>query len=107
MSNVIEVKTDTFKSEVVDSDKPVLVDFWAEWCGPCRKLSPLVEELADEHSDRFVFAKVNVDEERQLAAMFQIMSIPALMIFKNGKKVDELIGFKPKNQILRALESHV
>ena len=107
MSKVIEIKTDEFKSQVVESDKPVLVDFWAEWCGPCRKLSPLVEELAEEHSDRFVFGKVNVDQERQLASMFQIMSIPTLMIFKDGKKVKELVGFQPKNQILRTLESQV
>ena len=76
MSNVKKVTTDTFRKDVIESDKPVVVDFWAEWCGPCKKLSPILEEVAEELDGQVTIAKVNVDEERNLGAMFQIMSIP-------------------------------
>jgi len=92
-----------FQEEVIRSDKPVLVDFWAPWCGPCRKVVPLVEEIAEERSDIKV-VKVNVDEEQELAAQFQIMSIPTLMVFKNGKLVKQSLGAKPKKDILAMLE---
>ena len=75
MSNVKKVTTDTFRKDVIESDKPVVVDFWAEWCGPCKKLSPILEEVAEELDGEVTIAKVNVDEERNLGAMFQIMSI--------------------------------
>lgn len=103
---VIDVTSADFKSIVLGSDKPVLVDFWASWCGPCKKLSPVIDELADEMGDEAVFAKVNVDEQRELAMMFQIMSIPAVLVFKDGNKVEELIGVRPKSALRAALKSH-
>ncbi len=91
-----------FQKEVLESEKSVLVDFWAPWCGPCRRVVPLVEEIAEERSDIKV-VKVNVDEEQELAAQFQIMSIPTLMVFKNGKIVNKALGARPKKDILAML----
>ena len=107
MSNVKKVTTDTFRKDVIESDKPVIVDFWAEWCGPCKKLSPILEEVAEELDGQVTVAKVNVDEERNLGAMFQIMSSPALLIFKGGQKVDEIVGVKPKADIRRKVEAQL
>lgn len=101
---VVNVTTETFRSTVIDSDKPVLVDFWAEWCGPCKKLGPVLEQVADEMGDKVTIAKVNVDEERTLGALYQIMSIPAVMIFKDGKKVDEFVGVRSKQDIISRLQ---
>lgn len=103
---VLTVTADDFKSTVIEADKPVLVDFWAEWCGPCKKLSPVIDELAEEMGDKAVFAKVNVDEQRELAMMFQIMSIPTVLFFKDGQKVEEMVGVQPKASLQRKLESH-
>ena len=105
MSNIITVTQQTFKSTVVESDLPVLVDFWAQWCQPCLRMNPTLEELAEEMDGRAVVAKVNVDAERALAAMFQVMSIPALMVFKDGKKVAEFTGLQPKGTLVEKLES--
>ena len=104
MSNVIEVTQSNFREVVVEADKPVIVDFWAEWCGPCKKLSPVLEEISEELGDAVTIAKVNVDEERTLGAMFQIMSIPAVLFFKDGEKVDEFIGVRPRSHIMAKLE---
>lgn len=104
MSNVIEVTQSNFHEVVVEADKPVIVDFWAEWCGPCKKLSPVLDELSEELGDAVTIAKVNVDEERTLGAMFQIMSIPAVLFFKDGEKVDEFIGVRPRSHIMAKLE---
>lgn len=96
--SVLSVNKNSFAQEVINSDKTVLVDFWASWCGPCRMLSPIVDEIAAEHSEIKV-CKVNVDDEPELAQSFQIMSIPSLMVFKNGKVVANSVGLRPKAEI--------
>ena len=107
MSNVKKVTTDTFRKDVIESDKPVVVDFWAEWCGPCKKLSPILEEVAEELDGRVTVAKVNVDEERNLGAMFQIMSIPNVLIFNHGEKVDEFVGLRSKDDIVAQVKKQL
>ncbi|MDK8496099.1 MULTISPECIES: thioredoxin [Corynebacterium] len=107
MSNVKNVTTDTFRKDVIESDKPVVVDFWAEWCGPCKKLSPILEEVAEELDGQVTVAKVNVDEERNLGAMFQIMSIPNVLIFNHGEKVDEFVGLRSKDDIVAQVKKQL
>ncbi len=107
MSNVKKVTTDTFRKDVIESDKPVVVDFWAEWCGPCKKLSPILEEVAEELDVQVTVAKVNVDEERNLGAMFQIMSIPNVLIFNHGEKVDEFVGLRSKDDIVAQVKKQL
>lgn len=97
--SVITLTKENFEQEVLRSDKPVLVDFWASWCGPCRMVSPIVDEIAEERSDIKV-GKVNVDEQQMLAAQFSVMSIPTLLVFKNGQVVNQAVGARPKQQIL-------
>ena len=98
----ISVNKNNFNQEVLNSDKPVLMDFWAPWCGPCRMVVPLVEEIAKERSDIKV-VKINVDEEQDLAMQFGVMSIPTLVVMKNGKIVNQVTGARPKAQILAML----
>ena len=100
--SVIKVTEDNF-NEVVNSDKPVLIDFWASWCGPCKMLSPIVDEFANEH-DEYVVGKVNVDEEINLATNFQVMSIPTLLVFKNGKLANKSVGLVSKDRILNLMK---
>ena len=107
MNTPIDVTQSTFKSEVVDSDIPVVVDFWAEWCGPCKKLSPILEQIAEEMDGQVKVAKVDVDTERTLGAMFQVMSIQTVMIFKDGAAVDTMIGAQPKNEIVSRIHQHI
>ena len=107
MSNAKAVTDATFESEVLKSDTPVVVDFWAEWCGPCKKLSPILEEVAEELDGQVTVAKVNVDEERNLGAMFQIMSIPNVLIFNHGEKVDEFVGLRSKDDIVAQVKKQL
>jgi len=100
--SALNIHKDNFHSEVMESEKPVLLDFWAPWCGPCRMVVPLVEEIAAERSDIKV-GKINVDEQPELAARFGVMTIPTLMVMKNGEMVSQSVGARPKNAILAML----
>ena len=95
---------DSLKINVLESKDPVLVDFWAPWCGPCRMVAPIVEELAKEYIGKAKFAKVNVDEAPTIASSYNVMSIPTIMIFKNGKPEEQMVGFKPKNELKKLLD---
>ena len=98
----INITNENFHEEVLNSDKPVLIDFWASWCGPCRMIAPIIEEIAQERSDIKV-GKINVDDEPALASQFGIMSIPTLVVMKDGELVNQAVGVRPKAQILQLL----
>lgn len=98
MNNIINITKDNFEAEVLNSDKTVLVDFWATWCGPCKMIAPAVEEIANEHPEVKV-CKVNVDDEGELSIRYGVMSIPTLLIFKEGEVVQTAIGYRPKEEI--------
>ena len=104
MSKPADVTDATFDAEVLKSDRPVLVDFWAPWCGPCRMVAPLVEELADEYDGKVKFLKLNTDESVNTAAKYGIRSIPTLLMFKGGEAVDQVIGFRPKGDLKKRID---
>jgi thioredoxin 1 len=101
---IIKLNGKNFEAEALQAKEPVLVDFWAEWCGPCRMLSPLVDEIANELTDKVKIGKVNVDEEPELAKTYGVMSIPTLVVLKEGKVAASSVGVKPKAEILKLLE---
>lgn len=101
----IELTDDNFEDEVLDSDQPVLVDFWATWCGPCRQVAPIVEDLAEEFSDRAKVGKVDVDSNPQTAQQYGVRSIPTLLFFKDGEVEEQVVGAVPKKQLKKKLEA--
>lgn len=100
----LHITNDNFEAEVLNSDKPVLVDFWASWCGPCQMLLPVVEGLAEEVTDAKI-CKINVDEQQELAAKYKVMTIPTLIVVKDGKEVSRSVGVKPKDEILKMIHA--
>jgi thioredoxin 1 len=107
MANVKEVSDSTFKKDVIEATVPVLVDFWAPWCGPCRMVSPLVEELAGEYDGKVSFVKLNTDDNPTTATSYGIRSIPTLMIFKAGQPVGQIIGFRPKAELKKHIDAAI
>jgi thioredoxin 1 len=103
---LLELAAKTFRKEVLEESKPVLVDFWAEWCGPCKMLSPILEDLAKEVSAKVKFAKLNVDENTTLASEYRILSIPALLLFKDGKVISQKVGLCAKSELKKWLEEN-
>ncbi len=105
MSKPVTVKGKDFDKMVLKSKMPVLIDFWASWCGPCRMVAPIVDELATEYDGKISFGKVNVDEEAEITSKYGIMSIPTLILFKDGKPVSNIVGFRPKAELKRSLDA--
>jgi len=107
VSQMITVTTNTFETDVLKAGRPILVDFWATWCGPCRMVSPILEELAQELAEKLTIAKVDVDAEPAIAAKYNIMSIPTMVLFKDGKEVTRLMGAMPKAAIKQRIEAYL
>ncbi|MGQ9517716.1 MAG: thioredoxin [Anaerolineae bacterium] len=107
MSKPLEVTDATFEAQVLKANTPVLVDFWAAWCGPCKMIAPVVEELAKDYAGKLKVCKLNVDENNQTTALFGVMSIPTLILFKDGKPVERLVGYMPKAKLVEKLSPHL
>jgi thioredoxin 1 len=107
MAKPIQVTDQTFDETVINSEKPILVDFWADWCGPCQRIAPVLEELATELEDKLVIGKLDVDDNPDTAQAYGVLSIPTLLLFKGGEPVDRIVGAYPKAQLLQRLEPHL
>lgn len=103
----VTVDADSFKNDVLNNDKPVLVDFWATWCGPCKMVAPVLEEIASEHEDKITIAKLDIDQNPGVARDYQVMSVPTLLLFSNGEPVKQIVGAKPKAQLLEDLADYL
>ena len=104
--SLVQLNSNNFKEEVLESDLPVLVDFYADWCGPCKMIAPVIEELADDYAGKAKICKLNVDNAQDIAAQFSVMSIPTMIVFKGGVSVDQALGALPKPQIAEMLNKH-
>jgi thioredoxin 1 len=107
MSKPVHVTDSTFEKEVLEAEQPVLVDFWAEWCGPCKMIAPVLEELAQEMDGKLTISKLDVDENQNTAMAYGVFSIPTLLLFKNGEPVERIVGFQPKPQLMNRLQAHL
>jgi thioredoxin 1 len=107
MAKPIQVTDQTFDDVVINADQPILVDFWAEWCGPCKRIAPVLEELATELEGQLVIGKLDVDENPDTSAAYAVLSIPTLLLFKGGEPVDRIVGAQPKAQLLKRLQPHL
>ncbi len=105
MSNVAEFTDGNFSQEVINSDQPVLVDFWAPWCGPCRQIAPMIDELAGEYAGSVKVGKVNIDDNAETAQKYDVFSIPTLIVFKGGEEVERVVGVRPKSQLVQVLDA--
>ncbi len=106
-AEIVELSDSSFESEVIKSDKPVLVDFWAPWCGPCRILAPIVEEIAESYTGKLKVGKLNVDDNQEITMKYRIRSIPTLILFKDGQALDQIIGAVPKTEIEKVVKKAV
>jgi thioredoxin 1 len=107
MANPVHITDSTFDAEVLKSDLPVLTDFWAEWCGPCKAIAPILDQIAEEYEGRIKITKVDVDQSNQMAMQFGVQSIPTMILFKNGQPVERLVGAMPKDRLLSRIEPHL
>jgi thioredoxin 1 len=107
MADIVHTSDGQFEQDINEGDKLVVVDLWAEWCGPCKMLEPILEQIADENRDRMKVVKLNIDQNQETPLKFNVMNIPTLLLFKNGKEIDRVVGAFPKRQLAQKIESHL